>query len=362
MNKLFRSGVAVTLLALTAASCKKEDDNNTPAVKDYTVPTTYNFAKADYTTATQRVRMAIELDAYLKTANTGTAKVELDAVKVTNMFENTNAPFADANLNASGQNLRGSADQASRIKAYADSVVLFNNEQTASQGTGGYIARGTNKIIVGPTGLEYGQAYTKGIMATLFFKEAVRLLTSVKSMKAADTALAQAAWDEAFGLLAIPADYDSSKIYASTDLNRPLLWGGYLAERGKPIQAGGVIFQGFLKGRAAIGAYDVATRDQQVDIILNKWEQLAAASALNYVTAPTATAAIGNYGTQMHALSEGYGFVLALKYRPATSRLSESDFNTLNTIINKDFYELVGQSGFTDLVKAQDILKKAYGL
>jgi hypothetical protein len=372
MKQILRSGAAVAILVLAVASCKKDDDNNTPpvvnpkdstlALRPYTVPTTYSFSNANYATATQRAKIAIELDNYLKTANVGAAKVALDAVKVTNLFENTNAPYTDASLNTSGQNLRATSDMASTIKAYADSVVIFNNEVTASKGTGGYVARGANKIIVGPTGLEYGQAYTKGIMATLFFKEPVRLLSAVKAMKAIDTAAAQALWDEAFGLLAIPADYDSSKTYASTDANRPLLWGGYLAERGKPIQAGGTIFQAFLKGRAAIGGFDSTVRNQQIDIILNKWEQLSAAAALNYVTAPTASSAVGNYGTQLHALSEGFGFILTLKYRPSTSKLTEADFRTLSAIINTDFYTLVNQPGFTDLVKAQTILKNTYGL
>ena len=98
---------------------------------------------------------------------------------------------------------------------------------------------------------------------------------------------AQALWDEAFGNLAVPYNYDTSVTYASSDPNRPILWGGYLAERGKPIQAGGIIFSAFLKGRAAIGGYDVTVRNEQADIIIAKWEQLAARAALVYANMPT---------------------------------------------------------------------------
>jgi hypothetical protein len=181
-------------------------------------------------------------------------------------------------------------------------------------------------------------------------------------MSAGDTIAAQAYWDEAFGYLSIPSDYDSSKTYASSDPNRPLLWGGYLAERGKAIQAGGTLFEAFRKGRAAIGGYDITVRNAQADIILAKWEQLSAAAALNYVTAPTASSAIGNLGTQFHALSEGFGFIMTFKYRPSSSKLSAADFETLKNIINKDYYVLISQSGFTDLVTAQNILKTSYGL
>ena len=54
--------------------------------------------------------------------------------------------------------------------------------------------------------------------------------------------------------------------------------------------------------------------------------------------------------------------MLALQYRPATSKLTAADFTTLNNIIHKDFYDLVAQPGFTDLVTAQNILKNTYGL
>ncbi len=361
MNKLLLPACAIAGTLLAFSSCKKDDDNG-PSIKPYTVPTTYNFSNASYTKATARIKMAVELDAYLKIANAGSAIVPLDAGKVTNMFNNTGNPFADASLNTSGVNLVENTGDAQLYRSYADSTVIFNVNTPAAPGTGGTVPRGSNKIVVGPRGLEYGQAYTKGIMSGLFFKEAVRILTAVKNINAADTLAAQTAWDEAFGYLSVPADYDTSVTYTSSNPNRPLLWGGYLAERGKPIQAGGTIFQAFLKGRAAIGGYDVTVRNQQIDIILSKWEQLAAAAALQYVTAPTASSAIGNYGTQLHALSEGLGFIAAFKYRPATSSLTEANFQTLHSIINKDFYVLLSQPGFTDLVTAQNILKSTYGL
>jgi hypothetical protein len=346
---------------LIFSSCKKDNDKG-PEVKPYTVPAAYTFSNADYTKSTQRVKMAVEIDGYLKTANSGAGVVALDQAKLNNMFGNTGNPFADAGLNASGINITELTADAALYKSFADSVLLYNSGAVAAQGAGGFVPRGANKIIVGPRGLEYGQAFIKGTMGAMLFNQAVQALTTVKSIPATDTLAAQAKWDEAFGYLAVPANYDTSVTYANTDANRPLLWGGYLAERGKAIEAGGTIFQAFLTGRAAIGGYDVAVRNAQADIILAKWEQLAAAAALNYVTAPTASSAVGNYGTQLHALSEGFGFIYSLKYRAAGSKLSHADFDTLMSIINKDFYALLNQAGFTDLVTAQNILKTTYGL
>ena len=363
MRQQIITAATVTCAILAFSSCTKDKETR-PSVKPYTVPTTYTFSNTNYTKSTQRVKMAVEIDAYLKLANAGstTSIVPLDQAKLNNMFSNTGNPFTDASLNTSGINITELTADAATYKTYADNVLLYNNGTPAAQGTGGTVARSANKIIVGPTGIEYGQAFIKGTMGAMLFKEAAVVLTAVKSIPASDTLAAQAKWDEAFGYLAVPANYDTSIVYTSSDVNRPLLWGGYLAERGKAIQAGGTIFQAFLKGRAAIGGYDVAVRDAQVDIILAKWEQLAAAAALNYVTSPTASSSIGNLGSQLHGLSEGFGFIASLKYRPSNSKLSAADFEILKGIMNKDFYTLLNQPGFTDLVAAQNLLKTVYGL
>ncbi len=352
---LFAALCAVAFLA----SCNKE---NEPDVKPYTIPATYTFSNADFSKSSKLTKMLVEMDAYLKKANVGSTLVPLDQAVLNNMFANTANPFADVTLNDASFSISGTIADGTYYKSLADSVLVFNTGVAAAPGVGGFVPRNANKIAVGPTGLEYGQAFVKGTMGALFFKEAVRLLNSVKSVEAADTTAAQALWDEAFGYLSVPANYDTSVTYVNTDPNRPVLWGGYLAERGKPIQAGGVIFNAFLKGRAAIGGYDVDVRNEQVDIILDKWEQLAAIAALDYVTAPTASTAIGNYGTQLHALSEGFGFIASLKYRSSKSKLSAADYTTLNRILHTDFYVLLNQSGFTDLVMAQNILKTTYGL
>lgn len=361
-NKLY----AVVLLlgaVATASSCKDDKNDAPPPVRPYTVPTTYSFATAatNYTKASQRVKMLAELDTYLKTANTGLTVVPLNQDKVNNMWANTGNAFADASLNTSGVSIKELTTDATLYKLFADSVLIYNVATPAVQGTGGFLPRNTGKIIVGPRGLEYGQSFLKGTFSGFLFKEAVKNLIAVKSIAAADTTAAQKAWDEAFGYLAVPVNYDPTIDYRNDPTPiKPLHWGGYLWERGRDILAGKVIFDAFLKGRAAIGGYDVTVRNAQADIILGKWEQLAAAAAYEYVKSPTTAA--GNPASQLHALSEGFGFIAAFKYRPASSKLSAANYAILNGIISKDFYVLIGQAGFTDLVQAQTILKTTYGL
>jgi len=309
--------------------------------------------------------MMVKLDAYMKKGTT----VKLKQDTVNNMFNNTGNPFGDAKLDASGLTLAEKTADPVVFKSFMDSVVVASqrNDVQASEGASGYIPRGTGKIIVGANGIEYGQAALKGMMGGLFFKEAMTILSKISQddnntvVPGQGTAM-QHHWDEAFGYLAIPTDYDSSRTYTSADANRPLLWGGYLAERGKAIQAGGILFEAFRKGRAAIGAKDYTVRDEAIKSIQSTWERLAAAAALAYVTQPQASANIGNLGAQFHALSEGYGFIASLKYRAAGSKLSDADFQKLVTIMNTSFYTLVNESGFKSLNEAKEILTKTYSL
>jgi hypothetical protein len=356
---------ATLLLAATAlvSSCKK-DKTETETILPYTVPTTYNFADANYLTSTQRVKMAAELNSYLGTASTTT----ITAAKAGDYFNNTNAPFTDATLNTSGINLAQKTAEPTLFTGYfatqaANSLV---NTTPATNGTAGIVIVGSSKRLVGANGLEYNQAVAKGMMGALFYKEAVALLSAVptadnKTVTNGTTAM-QRLWDEAFGNLGVPKDYDTTKTYPNTDPNRPLIWGGYLAERGKPIKAGGVIFGAFLKGRAAIAGKDYAVVNDQINIILDKWEQLDAAAALEYSTIPTRSVNVGNLATQLHALSEGSGFIYSLKYRPSRSKLTEANYTILKGIFETNFYTLINEPNFTKLVQAQTILKTTYGL
>ncbi|QHT65435.1 DUF4856 domain-containing protein [Rhodocytophaga rosea] len=358
---LSRTAIALFVGLVSFTACDKDDSE---PIQPYDVPATYDFEGADYSSSTHRINMAVELNSYL---GSGTSTI-LSQATANNLFNNTNTPFANAALNTAGVNLADKTADVNVFKGFIEQRVTHSNTNNtpATDGTAGYIPRGSGKILVGPQGLENNQAVAKGMMGSLFFKEAMAILAGIpnedNATKTEGATAMESRWDEAFGYLGIPEDYDTTKTYANTDPNRPLLWGGYLTERGKPIQAGGILFEAFRKGRAAIGAKDYAVRDQQVKLIQETWEKLAAISALAYVTIPQASTSVGNLGTQFHALSEGYGFVLALKYRPAGSKLSEADYQKLVSILTTNFYTLVNEPGFTKLKEAENILKTTYSL
>lgn len=360
MKKKYVKNMAMVSLVLVGLSSCSKDDSKGDEIPTYEIPTTYNFQGAAYNSSSIRIKQMLELDAYLRTANNGIA---LDPVTATNLFNNTNNPFTEAALNSSGINLAEKTTEASVYKGYIDDLVSHSKITTeASNGSAGYITRGSAKIIVGPEGLENTQSVSKGMMGSLFFKQAMDLLSSTKSD--ATVELQQQHWDEAFGHLAVPTDYDPTVTYdaALAFPAKPAYWGGYLAERGKNIDAGKIIFDAFLKGRAAIGAKDTKVRDEQITIIQNIWEKLAANAAYNYVYSPTLAANAGNLGTQFHALSEAFGFISALKYRAAGSKLSDADYTKLQEIIATNFYTLVNEAGYAKLVEAQNILKNTYEL
>ncbi|WP_316791329.1 DUF4856 domain-containing protein [Pedobacter frigoris] len=362
-NKYLKNSALVVLTVIGLASCRK--DRVTPEViAPYDVPTTYNFAGADYTASSQRVKMALELNSYLGTALTAT----ITTTKANDYFNNTNSPFTDATLNASGLKLADKTADAATFTGYFTQQVANSakNAVEATNGTAGYVIKGTSKRLVSATGLEYNQAVAKGMMGALFFKEAINILNSVSAANNTTvtngvTAM-QRSWDEAFGYLGVPTDYNPDRTYTNADAIRPLLWGGYLAERGKGIEAGKVIFNAFLKGRAAIGAKDYVVVKEQIAIIQAKWEQLVAAAALAYVTIPTNAVSVNDLPTQFHALSEGFGFVTCFKYRPSNSKLTEANFQKLSATMNTNFYTLINEAGFAKLVEAQTILKTTYGL
>jgi hypothetical protein len=165
-------------------------------------------------------------------------------------------------------------------------------------------------------------------------------------------------WDMAFGYLSIPKNYDTAVTYANTDATRPLALGGYLKERGTYIKAGGIVYDAFLKGRAAIAAKDYAGRDAAIATIKDILERTLAAAAFAYTGIGMGS---GDLATKFHGLSEGYGFVIALKYRPANSKLTEANYQTLLSVVKTNFYDLIADASNTKLKQAQAILTAAYG-
>jgi hypothetical protein len=342
---------ATSLLSLT--SCKKDNDNKIP---EYEVPTTYTFDNVEYKEAAARLSMSLAVGSYIGKATTR----ELSQDTINYLWNNTNdaftaetvsnQPFTFTELNDLNYSIADKTTDAVTFKAYADSMRVMSLERnnTGSQGVAGIVlggSSGTTKRLVNYKGLEFNQLVAKGFFGAFSLNNVIihlnKSATDDNNTVVTGTGTAmQHDWDLAFGYVGLPKNYDSSINYTQAPYNatgeRPLGIGGYFWERAKPILAGGIVFEAFRKGRAAIGAKDYATRDAAAATIKEYLEKTLAASAYAYLSLSKGR---NNDADRFHDFSEATGFMLALKYR-ATNKLSAQSYQEILDTINLDFWTL----------------------
>jgi len=357
---------------VTFTSCDKDDD--APVIPPYTIPATYTFDNVKNSEASASVAMWLGFTGYLG-KSTGR---QLSQDSVNYLWNNTNNSFTSevvanlsvtpADLNAmTTVKLSARTTEALTIKTFADSMVKVSQYYNTPGGPG--IAGKQGSRLFNYTGLEFNQAVAKGLMGSFAMAKIFEHLDKSKTadnntVVAGQGTAMQHEWDMAFGYVAIPKENyidrtkDTVFAFAGTNPNRPLAIGGYFRERGQYIKAGQKVYDAFIKGRAAIGAKDYVVRDAAIATIKEFVEKTLAAAAYAYVSSPqTGT----DVPTKLHALSEGYGFVVALKYRPATSKLGATQYQTLVDIMNTNFYTLLGDASFVKLKQVQSVLSTAYG-
>ncbi len=350
-------------------SCTDNTGVDPDGPKSYAVPTTYAFENVEYKESASRISMWQGFQTYLGKASTRV----LSADTVLNLWNNTNQaytselagniPYPANALNSLNYTLSAKVADAAAFKALADSLVYVSrfNNKFASKGVPGKIG----SRLLNSQGLELNQLIAKGLMGGLVLNNILGILDKIPAdnnttvVPGQGTAM-EHSWDLAFGYVGIPMDYDTAFNYTTQPVkaDRPLALGGYFAERGQYFQAGGRVYEAFRTGRAAISAKDYATRDAAILTIKEYLEKTLAAAAYHYVTSPQTQTALDS---KFHSLSEGAGFVTALKYRPASSKLTASNYQTLVSILNTSFYTLAEDASNTQLKKAQAILVAAYG-
>ena len=100
------------------------------------------------------------------------------------------------------------------------------------------------------------------------------------------------------------------------------------------------------------------TRDQAAATIKEFVEKTLAAACYEYSGIGMTG---GDIAARFHGLSEGYGFLLALKYRPAGSPLTDANYQTLLNTFETSFYQLDADASHVKLKEVQSILTNAYG-
>lgn len=353
MKPLFKTTLMFAIPALVlGTACKKdtktEPEEETPAGPSYSIPATYNFSNANFTSSTQRIAMLGEMTTYIRSTHTTTQSTQptLQAQKLKDMYSNANNQFTGTGLNASGIQLKNVTDNAFSLQTLLDAS-FDDAEQasitsaasptvtTASNGTPGKLVTSSRAVLVDANGIEYKEFAEKGVMGAVFYSQATTILKNIATYDnttvTGGSTTQEKAWDEAFGYFGVPVDFP-------TNVTGLKYWGSYGNSVNSAIGCNTAIMDAFLKGRAAISNKDDARRDANRDIIIATWEKIAAAKCISYLKG--AKNNLSDVATLHHNLSEGYGFILGFRYNPSKT-ISDADITILLNYIGPNFYNLV---------------------
>lgn len=359
MKNLRLLGLAL-LAAFAFTAC---DDENTADENDqdtgYEIPSTYDFENVSYAGQTQRLDMMEELTVYMKTANDGAV---LNAQTMLDMYANENNPFDNAELNEADSKELENKTVESDISKFHDFINEFAaataeaNGGEGSNGTPGVVTSndGSKQYFFDAAGKEHIQLIEKGLMGSCFYFQGVSIYLGSGKIDVDNETIEDGKgtamehhWDEAFGYFGVPTDFPTS-----TDGAR--FWGKYANGRDGLLGSNEAIMNAFITGRAAISNKDLDTRDEQIEIIRNEWEKVAAGTAVHYLN--EAIAGFADDAIRNHTLSEAWAFIHALKYNP-TQKLSNPEVEGVLDQLGDNFYTIT-----TDNINAaKTALVSAYG-
>lgn len=331
-------GLAISSIIV---SCKKDD--TTPTTTDttsYTVPSTYLFndkeskSTVDYSGQKTRLVMLEQIGALMG----GTTPVSESTLL--EMFDGSG--FSADSLNNSGKRLSDKTaasvdyftanigEQTAVIAEFKkwlkEAEITTNANVEATEGVAGYYMDGSKKRYFSANGLEPQQVFLKGMMGACLMDQILNNYLSTSKLDAGTNktnnsnrvfesgknyTTMEHAWDEAYGyifandnLTASPAVYK----YWSSYINQVNADPNFNTLKDNVVKA-------FIKGRAAISNKDYTTRDAQIAIIKKELSKVPAVRAVYYLSNEAkAKLTTGTAKTAFHALSEGYGFIMALRY------------------------------------------------
>lgn len=342
-------------MSIFLVSCSNNDDAVEEPGFNYTVPETYSFERngatsVDYSGQTSRILMLDEMGNYYKTnATNGTVA---DDEVLSDMYLNINNRFVGAGLNTSGKLLKdktasskdyfslflGGGSTAEKTSVQAFFETQFDDAEAASQGNNasagvaGVYLDGSSKRLFAANGLEPQQVLLKGMMGACFMDQICNNYLSVNKLDEGSNrtnntnkvveagksyTTMEHAWDEAYGYI-----YGADNLTITPNVFK--FWSSYINQVNADVDFNTVkadINLAFRKGRAAIVANDYVTRDAQIDIIKAKLAIVPAVRAVFYLQEGKGKLATDNGAKAFHALSEGYGFIMSLRYtnKPGTN-------------------------------------------
>ncbi len=295
----------------------------------YTVPTTYNFTNFNDSNQLKLLAMADQIVAAINLGNT-TPNTAIDAQQLKDLFNNVNGHFNDSalKLNASGLRLADYCSPVAQVdlQNYFDSIGVYSQSTSAaSEGTAGVSPSAANpakKYLLSPNGVFYSQVVKKTLMGGIFsFAIVNKYLTDSISGSVDNTTVVPGTgtalehhWDEAFGLFGVPVDFP-------TDTKGLRYFGSYSNQVDAGLHSNASLMNAFLKGRAAIGAKDLPTMQQQAYLIITTFDSLDAAAIVQEMKETDENVEAGDAVAAYGTLSEALGFVRSLKYNSSPRRV-----------------------------------------
>lgn len=342
----------ILIFSLLIVSCDISDSNNG---NDSTInaPDTYEFTRDGESTVafpgqTDRLNMVSEMKSYIATAHSGEVISEQALLA---MFENEGGD--------GGGNFSFSSDRQLKNKTFAPDLDnnlfegIFADAQTASEngnagvpasnGIPGLIEReeSGNDILVDANGREFTQLVEKGLMGAVFFNQIfnVYLTDNRIGPNVENDELREGKnytdkehhFDEAYGYFGAPVDFESDWPETRTDELR--FWNKYSNDADGFLGFNDKVMDAFILGRTAIVNDNQNELDNQVEVLYENLELIAAATAVHYINSTLGHLDNGNQGEAFHTLSEAWAFVNALKYSP----FRKISLNQIDQILETEF-------------------------
>jgi len=346
MKKLFLYPLALT--SFLFFSCE-DDDTIQVTQNEITTPTEYVFERDGISTVsfsgqTTRIQMAEEMVSAFVNPSSST----VESLNAMYAHEEGGDNFSDEALNSSGKNIKSKV--ATSIDFFASNTVEsakiqqdFENFITgqvnevfpawndlASEGVPGQIAEGTKARYVNAKGLEYNQAFVKGLLGALMTDQMLNNYFSAAVLDAGQNienntndvtddgkpyTTMEHKWDEAYGYIFGNAPDKSNPLATVGEddnyLNKYL---GRQLDDPDFEEVPQRIFNAFALGRAAIVAKDYKLRDEQAEIIRKEISEMIGIRAVYYLQIAKIQFNNDNIGAALHDLSEGYGFIYSLRF------------------------------------------------
>jgi len=360
LSKLKLFGYCALATALVF-SCKKKEDPQPEVVVDPPAPTlsaVYSADSLNYLEASQRMAMFTELINITKQGNTVGKFV--DSTVLRNMFYNTGSPFANATLNTSTVKLSEAVDPSTHalLLSYFQQLSEASKSQTkGGKDTAGVIIseEATSGKLYDTKGYAVYELIEKNLMGGFQVYNIGTVHLSDANLNSTDNTARLKNWDMAFGYLGVPRNYTATT--PSTPAFPLAYWASYLKTNDATL-GGNIknIMTAFVSGRKAIEANNNTEVKANARIIKEELDRTGAGMAMTYLFRAR-KAMLNQYkGRRNGALSEGRGFLDAMKFNPSR-KITDAEWNEVISYLGTNNWD----TSLADVEKALDKLGLVYG-